>query len=123
MAPAVVAAPVEIPRPNEHYVVSAVTLPQPEPPPSVYCSCIEYAKHRVGRQGEVWGWAGSIEPNTVAPSLLDFVLTTEGGGHIAQIIGGENGAWLVIDANYVQCQETIRELPMDSPKIRGYFRP
>lgn len=121
----------DTPQPSDNYIVAALVAPTPVPVQTsatiiegpVECSCVTFAKQRVGREHETWGNAWEIEPNIDVPELGDFVLTTEGGGHMAQLIGEENGAWSVIDANYVPCTVTIRELPKDSPVIRGYFRP
>ena len=84
-------------------------------------SCVEFAKAYLGRSGEVWGRADSIKPTVGKPYVGGLVLTKEGPlGHVAVIVNIVGNSLQVKEANYIKGKITTRELPVDSPVIRGY---
>lgn len=93
-------------------------MPTPE---SVYCSCVQFAKWYLGRQNESWGNANQIKPTTDTPYIGGQVLTKEGlYGHLAVITDIRDGKLYLIEANYIPCGRSSRELSLDSSLIRGF---
>lgn len=87
------------------------------------CSCVSYAKWKLGvSQNVYWGNAGEIKPTTKEPIVGGLILTREGDGHLGVIISYTSQSVTFDDSNYLSCEETRRELPIDSLLIRGYSR-
>ena len=124
-----------------------VPLPEPvfnEPPVWTYCSCVEFAKWYLGRQGERWGIARDIVPNVLIPQVGDLVLTNEGPvDHVGVITGVhgfsvdfvESNWWIgkddadklkahniVFDGPTAPCQKHQRTLNINDKKIKGFKR-
>ena len=88
---------------------------------------------RTDRGIEVRGNAWDIVPNVSRERMTegDVILTTEGPGHAAEIIGfrGENRKDGYIAPESIQVIENwlgvvrVREIPWDATYIRGIYRP
>ena len=87
------------------------------------CSCVSFAKWIAGVSQDVtWGNAWEIAPNVENAPLWGFVLLDEGMGHIAYY--ERSGDILKLkESNYIPCQYSEREIPLDYPSIRGYYLP
>jgi surface antigen len=87
------------------------------------CSCVTFAKQRSGINVGSIGVARNHPINSQTPKVGGIVVLREGKvGHVAVVIGVENGSIILDEANYVHCHRTTgRTLPLDSPDIRGYF--
>lgn len=72
---------------------------------------------------ESWGDAGQIQANSEIPVVGGVVLTYEGPGHVAVILGIEGSNLRIIEANYAPGVVSTRSLGVDDYRIRGYFRP
>ena len=93
----------------------------PQLTPNVLCNCIAYAKLLLGRTGETWGNAGKIVPNSTEPKIGSLILTNEGSnGHVGVVIGYTGETVTFEEANYFSCQRSVRTLPRDYTRIRGY---
>lgn len=112
-----------------NFVVAGSAIPLPEPPVTLYnapgasirCSCILYVKGLLGVT-ESWGHAKNLKPNSFEPKIGSVVITREGPGHVALIVDIKDGKLILNESNYVKCKITKgRELPIDSPLIRGYL--
>ena len=87
------------------------------------CSCVEYAKSVLEKEGEIWGNAGDILPNSNEPSIGSIVLLNEGkNGHIGVITYQNDTEFTITEANYKPCEITTRTLPRDYKPIRGYLK-
>lgn len=84
------------------------------------CSCVSYAKAVLGGRGGYWGDAINIEPNTIDPGIGDLLLTREGRGHVAVILGFDKDNLVVTEANYLPCKASQRIVQRNSPLIRGF---
>lgn len=119
------------------YVVATYTPYTPlkfgTPPKWTYCNCVEYAKYLLGKEGESWGIARTIKPNTKTPVIGDVMLTSESSlGHVRVIIDETETAWLTDEANvdvithikdgavHKDCKPSKRWINKDDPFIRGY---
>lgn len=105
----------------DSYVVSYyVPLVIKEAPRFTYCSCVEFAKWTLGRQGETWGNAWNQKPTHQSPQIGDAILTTDGRGHEGVVIATDGKTVTFIEANWRPCAVTKRTLPLESKTIRGY---
>jgi hypothetical protein len=89
--------------------------------------CVEWLKkyfHTASTAPEFKGHASKIKPNTKTPEAGDIVLTKEGEGHVALVIGIENNNLILAESNFKGDERITlgRELSTTSPKIRGYFK-
>lgn len=108
----------EPPIADSPYIV-AVNSPVMPPPRWTYCSCVEFAKHLLGRQGEKWGNASQISPIANAnPKVGGLVLFKN---HVAVIADLSESELFLDEGNQVPCQRTQRRIPIDDPSIRGYL--
>lgn len=85
------------------------------------CSCVEYAKWRLGFGGQniAWGNARDMKPNTTSLEDAELVLTDEGPGHVLIKKQVYRGNIETDEANWEECEVTSRDLPIDSPHITG----
>ncbi len=91
------------------------------PPQWTKCSCVEFAKWYLGKQGEVWGVAKNIVPTSPVPYVGGLVITMESKlGHVAVIKEVRENSLLVVEANYKRCQQGEREIRLNDPNIVGY---
>lgn len=117
--------PIETKSYNENYVV-AQYVEYVKPPivhkvVSGYCSCVQYVKAKLGISGSL-GNAWNIVPNSQVPTIGSIVLTYEGRGHAALVVGITDKYIIIDESNYVRCTQTLgRQIPIDSPLIRGYL--
>lgn len=86
-------------------------------PKDKLCSCVEYAKAVLGRDGERWGNAWDIKPNSKTPSPNALILFKD---HVGVVVESDASFVRYRDANYRKCQEGWWELEVDNPKILGY---
>lgn len=87
----------------------------------IKCSCVNYAKWIVNAPiNESWGNADKIQPKSMFPGWEGFVLTTEGGGHIAHYVRYGDALYLD-ESNFEHCKLTQRVIYIDDPVIRGYI--
>lgn len=99
----------------------------------VACECVRYLREIRGIpiRGNAW----AIEPTHSLEMAVegDVLLTREGPGHAAEIVGFEGIVaednytrpeyiWL-IEANYSRCRVGTRKIRWDDPEIRGIYRP
>lgn len=105
------------------YVQASNTLPEPQNAPrtrvvpqGVLCSCVEYAKWFLGKEG-TWGYAGNIKPTQTYPTINSLILLP---GHVGVVTGITSETVTFTEANYVRCQKSERTLQLDDPSIRGY---
>lgn len=87
-----------------------------------FCSCVTFAESQTGFAGPV-GAAKNWPINSIWPVVGGVVVTYESSlGHVA-VIKAVIGNMLILDeANYVRCTHTTtRELPIDSPLIKGFW--
>lgn len=113
----------EIEQPIGNQYVEAINVPNyyiGEAPKWTLCSCVEFAKWYLERQGEVWGWAGDMKPTSLIPYAGGLVITNEGQGHVAVINRVWQGKIELTEANWLPCQQTSRVIDMNDPKIVGY---
>lgn len=89
---------------------------------AIHCSCVLYARFLTGFDQNI-GKASNWPTNSKYPVLGGIVITNEGPvGHVARIIDIRYGKLLLDESNYKPCQITnTRELPIDSPLIKGYW--
>ena len=97
------------------------------------CFCILWL--RTERNINIRGDAWTITPTHLLKnaSVGDVLLTTEGPGHGAEIVGFEgqmelNGVvvprWIhSIEANYERCKVSTRRIEWTNPEIRGIYHP
>lgn len=84
-------------------------------------SCVSYAKYRRPDQNFVWVAPRFVEAYDIAPSAGLLVITTEGRwGHVGYVDRVTEDAIVVTEANWVPGLVTTREIPKDSPIIRGF---
>ena len=84
-------------------------------------SCVSYAKYRRPDQNFVWIAPRFVEAYDIAPKAGLLVITSEGKwGHVGVVEEVRNGSILIREANYIPGLVTTREIPLDSPVIRGY---
>ena len=89
-------------------------------PKFTYCSCVEYAKWRLGKQGTKWGNASQIAPTSgLKPQVGMLVLFDN---HIAVIADLSTTALFLDEANQIPCQRSQRWINLDDPSIKGYTR-
>lgn len=90
------------------------------PPRSYWGNCVESAQFATDRSLEVWGYAGNMRPDTDDWIEAQFILTTEGGGHVVTIASQSDESALVLDCNGAAGPVCVwRELPKSSRLIRG----
>ena len=111
---------------QESYILPLVILPAPpklnlDIPYSrlIYCSCVQYAKAVLGVTGTL-GNAKDIIPTTASPSYGSLVITSDGGGHVGVVVSKSAETITITEANYDTCASSSREIPLKSPKIKGY---
>lgn len=82
--------------------------------------CVQGVNAIVGRR-VIRGWAGAIRPTTDEPSVGDVLLTREGRGHAAVIVGETPREWVLRESNFDWdgAEEIGRHIRKDSPLIRG----
>ena len=84
-------------------------------------SCVSYAKYRRPDQDFTWIAPRYVETLYAIPKEGLLVITSEGRwGHVAYIESVSETALTVSEANYEPGKLTKREIPLDSPLIRGY---
>ena len=95
------------------------------------CYCVMWLREARGHsiKGDAWTLRPS-KPITQATEG-DILLTWEGPGHAAEIVGFEglikigdftHPAYIrVIESNFKKCEVGVRLIPWDSPEIRGIF--
>lgn len=98
------------------YVPAPVILYEANP----NCSCVEYAKRVLGRQGDVWGNAWEITPTTDTPSVGAVIITTDGRGHVGVVISFGDETVTFTESNYYSCKISQRTLDRDDARITGY---
>ena len=82
-----------------------VTTILKEAPTWTYCSCVEFSKWTLGREGEVWGNAWQQKPTHFIPSFGDAILTRDGRGHEGIVVATDGKTFVTLmEANYVRCQ-------------------
>lgn len=97
----------------------------------VACRCVQWLREVRGI--EIKGDAWTIPAESLKMADVGHVLlTTEGPGHAAEIIGfrGEvqESGYIhpeyieVIESNYTRCKVGTRLIPWNSPVIRGVYR-
>jgi surface antigen len=86
-------------------------------PVKVRCSCVEFAKYVTGHSGETWGNASRMRPSHLTPVVGDVVIFD---GHVAVITDIKGDTLRIIEANYVSCKVTTREVDVSDPSIIGY---
>jgi len=113
------------PSPSEQYIVAinspviAETASSEDFDPN---SCISYAKSKLGRFNEVWGYPNIMIPNAPIPWPGYLVLTNEGEyGHVAVITKIKDSMLYLTEANYLPGQVSTRSLDINDPRIRGFF--
>lgn len=97
------------------------------------CRCVQWL--RTERGIDIRGDAWTIKPTHSLEMAVegDVLLTREGPGHAAEIVGFEGIVaednytrpeyiWL-IEANYSRCRVGTRKIRWDDPEIRGIYRP
>ncbi len=111
------------------YVYALTSLPEisesPKPtffqsPKFTYCSCVEFAKWLVGKQGNVWGNARDMKPDSNTPQVGGLVLTYEGSGHVGVVKEIATDSFTFEEANYRRCQRQTRTLKINDKKIKGF---
>jgi len=109
---------------SDSYVQAVVALPLPtiyDAPRNSYCSCVDFAKWSLGKQGRSWGIAKDVKADTDNPEYGDLLLTNESRyGHVAVIVGVTETEVTIIEGNYITCGKTKRVLKKDDPRIRGF---
>lgn len=84
-------------------------------------SCVSYAKYRRPDQNFVWVAPRFVEAYDIEPQAGLLVITTEGKwGHVGYIDRVTEDAIVVTEANWVPGLVTTREIPKNSPIIRGF---
>ncbi len=84
-------------------------------------SCVSYAKYRRPDQNFVWVAPRFVEAYDIAPTAGMLVITNEGKwGHVGFIEEVKSDSIIIREANYVHGLVTTREIPKDSPVIRGF---
>lgn len=112
----------DIIRPMDNYIVSYYVPYVPTKPQgySPY-SCVSYAKYRRPDQDFIWIAPRYVEAYNLEPKAGLLVITNEGKwGHVGVIEEVTEDAIIIREANYVSGLVTTREIPLDSPVIRGY---
>lgn len=112
---------------QDSYIFSN-NIPTPKKPEyrsyskTVKCSCVLYARLITGLNESV-GLAKNWPINSKYPTIGGVVVTSEGKvGHVAVIKDIKDGKLILDESNWVSCTITSgRELPIDSPLIRGYW--
>jgi hypothetical protein len=98
----------------------------------VTCECVRWLREERGIaiRGNAW----TIKPTHSIKMATegDVLLTTEGRGHAAEIVGFEGevnmGTYIrpayikVLEANYSRCKVGTRKIAWDSPEIRGIYK-
>lgn len=88
--------------------------------------CVTFVKDFTGTPRRTkWtrdGYARTISVDTKEPIVGSLILTSESNmGHVGLVLPKPPlGKVRFVDSNYVQNTVTIRELDINSPKIRGY---
>lgn len=95
----------------------------------VECYCVMYLRERLGVEIRGDAWKQIPNKTIMEAAEGDVLLTSEGGGHAALIVGfeGEQDLGyaiapqyiLVQEANYTRCKAGMRRIPWGSPAIRG----
>ena len=101
--------------------------PKQEKKPFDPCNCVSYVKYR--RNGNIpvgYGFAKNFPVNSQVPQIGAVIITYESfkgtsTGHAGIVIGVNENKVVIDDYNYKPCKNTIRELPLDSPLIKGYI--
>lgn len=84
-------------------------------------SCVSYAKYRRPDQNFVWVAPRFVEAYDYEPRAGLLVITNEGRwGHVGYVDRVTEDAIVVTEANWVPGLVTTREIPKDSPIIRGF---
>lgn len=84
-------------------------------------SCVSYAKYRRPDQNFVWVAPRFVEAYDITPTAGMLVITNEGKwGHVGFIEEVKSDSIIIREANYVHGLVTTREIPKDSPIIRGF---
>ena len=118
-------------------VIAAFLLPLSAPKTalgaSLECYCVKWLREAQGVQIKGDAWTITPTHNVIYATEGDVLLTTEGPGHAALIVGFEGeqdmGTYIapqfikVIEANYRKCEVGTRLIPWNSKEIRGIYRP
>lgn len=89
-------------------------------------SCVDFVKDFTNTPRRTkWtrdGYARTIEINSHVPQVGDIIITKESkSGHAGRVISTSTpGKVIFVDSNYEKDIITIRELDINSPKIKGY---
>ncbi len=81
------------------------------------CSCVEYAKSLLGHEGEVWGFAGNIKPNSKVPVVGSLILFENHVG-VTTVVASDEVTF--DESNYERCKKTTRTLKINDKSIKGY---
>ncbi len=97
------------------------------------CFCVMWLRLERGIQIKGDAWTITPTHSLRMASEGDVLLTAEGPGHAAEIVGFEGeidmGTYIspayirVLESNYSRCKVTFRLIPWNSPEIRGIYRP
>lgn len=89
------------------------------------CSCVLYLEQKYGFNIGSIGQAKNWPINSQTPEVGEVVITSESNlGHVAKIMDIREGNLILDESNYSKCQHTTgRKLPIDSPLIKGYWKP
>ena len=91
------------------------------------CSCVLFVKQKYGIDPGSVGLARNWPINSRIAQAGAVVITRESSGynsgHVGYVVSvnTDRGTITINDANFSQCKETTRELPINSPLIRGFF--
>lgn len=84
-------------------------------------SCVSYAKYRRPDQNFIWIAPKFVDAYAIAPRVGLLVITTEGTwGHVGVVEEVKSDSIIIREANYIPGLVTTREIPLDSPIIRGF---
>jgi hypothetical protein len=88
------------------------------------CQCVRFLRERLGVN--IRGDAHTIAPNTPLGDIgIGTVILFDYGdiSHAALIIGLNRDIATIHEANWRHCTETVREVSIYDPSVRGFFRP
>jgi hypothetical protein len=88
------------------------------PPLWVHDSCVNYFKWRTGIEGKL-GNASEIIPNTQFARIGYGMLFSTHLSYIENIVDSRA---VISETNWVSGKFTIREISLDDPSIRGYYK-
>lgn len=87
------------------------------------CNCVSYARYKTGINVGPIGLAKYHPVNSTVPIIGGLIVTYESWrGHLGVVVGISATTVTIDDYNYSPCAHTIRELPLDSSLIKGYYK-